>query len=290
MWFGKRYNNINAYLRKKFGKKVFKLSIDGGFSCPNRDGTLGTRGCLFCSEAGSGEFTPDRNLSITEQIKKQKEAIKKWDTDKYIAYFQNFTNTYASVDDLRKKYNEAIADAEVIGLAIATRPDCLSAEVLDLLEEFNQKTYLWVELGLQSIHEETAELINRGYTLKTFEKAFDALNKRNIETVIHLIFGLPFEDREMILASCRYVSKLKPTGIKIHSLYILNNSQMHEFYKREQFKIFSLREYINLVCDCIELLDEAIVIHRLTGDGPIDQVYQPEWSKNKIEVLNGIAM
>lgn len=290
MWFGKRYNNINAYLRKKFEKKVFKLPIDGGFSCPNRDGTLGTSGCLFCSETGSGEFTPDRSLSITQQIERQKSLVKKWDTDKYIAYFQNFTNTYDTVENLRKKYYEAIADQEVVGIAIATRPDCLSEEILDLLDEINQKTYLWVELGLQSIHQKTSKIINRGYDLEIFETSFYELKRRNIETVVHLIFGLPFEDKEMILKSCRYVSKIKPTGIKIHSLYILKNSQMHEFYKNNKFKIFSLKEYINLVCDCIEILDETIVIHRLTGDGPLEQVYQPEWSKNKINVLNGIAM
>ncbi|EOD01193.1 TIGR01212 family radical SAM protein [Caldisalinibacter kiritimatiensis] len=288
-WGDKRYHSLNYELRKQFGQKVIKLSLDGGFTCPNRDGTIGRRGCLFCSEEGSGEFAAPRRLSITKQIKQQIEFLSpKWKTGKYIAYFQNFTNTYSTVEDLRRKYIEAISYKGVVGLAIATRPDCLPDDVLDLLEELSKKTYLWVELGLQSIHEKTAKLIRRGYDLSCFEEAVDKLRKRNINIVTHLILGLPNETREDILETVKYVAKKDIQGVKLHLLHILKNTDLCEYYYKHPFPLLSKEEYISLVVDALELLPPEMVIHRLTGDGAKDLLVGPRWSLHKLAVLSGI--
>ncbi|MCG4586024.1 TIGR01212 family radical SAM protein, partial [Anaerosalibacter bizertensis] len=240
MWGDKRYLSLNYELRKTFGTKVIKLSLDGGFTCPNRDGTIGNRGCIFCGEEGSGEFTSSRKLSIKDQIESQKRFLsKKWSEGKYISFFQNFTNTYSTVKDLNKKYSEAISQNGVVGLAIATRPDCLSEEVLKLLEEFNKKTFLWVELGLQTIHGETAKFIRRGYELDCYEKAIMELNKRNVKVVTHLIFGLPNETNKDMLDSVKYISNTNTWGVKFHNLYIQEGTDLYNYYIKNPFHILS---------------------------------------------------
>ncbi len=288
-WNDKRYHSLNYELRKEFNQKVAKLSLDGGFTCPNRDGTIGNKGCLFCSEEGSGEFAAPRHLSIKRQIEQQKSFLSpKWNTGKYIAYFQNFTNTYSDIDDLRRKYTEALDCEGVVGLAIATRPDCLPTEVLDLLEELNEKTYLWIELGLQTINSETSRLIRRGYNLECFESAINELKKRNIRVVVHLIFGLPGETKEDMLKSTYYVSQKKLYGIKLHLMHILKDTDLYDYYLKAPFSLFKKEEYISTICDAIEILHPDTVIHRLTGDGAKDKLVAPRWSLNKLSVLTGI--
>ncbi|MEY8304531.1 TIGR01212 family radical SAM protein [Anaerosalibacter bizertensis] len=289
MWGDKRYLSLNYELRKTFGTKVIKLSLDGGFTCPNRDGTIGNRGCIFCGEEGSGEFTSSRKLSIKDQIESQKRFLsKKWSEGKYISFFQNFTNTYSTVKDLNKKYSEAISQNGVVGLAIATRPDCLSEEVLKLLEEFNKKTFLWVELGLQTIHGETAKFIRRGYELDCYEKAIIELNKRNIKVVTHLIFGLPNETNKDMLDSVKYISNTNTWGVKFHNLYIQEGTDLYNYYIKNPFHILSIDEYISLVVDSIELLPQNMVVHRLTGDGKKELLVEPRWTLNKLKVLSSI--
>lgn len=289
MWFDKRYNNLNCELRKKFGKKVMKLSFDGGFTCPNRDGVVGDRGCIFCGEEGSGEFAGNKKLSLEEQAREQKELLsKKWDTDIYIGYFQNFTNTYKPVDELRKLYNEALEIEGVVGLAIATRPDCLDDDIIDLLEELSKKTFLWIELGLQSIHKKTERFIRRGYDLRVYEDRVKKLKEKNIKVVTHLIFGLPDETREDMLETVKYISKTKTWGVKIHSLYIQKGTDIYDYYIKNPFYIMTREEYIDLISDSIELLPKNMVIHRLTGDGVRDLVLEPKWSFDKLKVLTGV--
>lgn len=289
MWQDKRYHTLNYELRNTFGEKVIKLSLDGGFTCPNRDGTVGNRGCIFCGEEGSGEFAASRYLSIKEQINEQKKLISgKWDKGKYIAYFQNFTNTYSSYEDLKHKYYEALSQEGIVGLAIATRPDCLGEEILNLLEEINQKTYLWVELGLQTIHEKSANFIRRGYSLDVYERAIEELKKRNIKVVTHLIFGLPNESREDILESVKYVARTGTWGVKFHLLYIQKGTDLYNYYIKNPFPLMNRDEYISLVVDALELLPENIVVHRVTGDGKKELLYEPRWSLDKLRVLSGI--
>ena len=288
-WEDKRYRSFSYEMKNIFGSKIIKLSLDGGFTCPNRDGTLATKGCIFCGEEGSGEFAASRELDIKDQIESQKEMMsKKWNSGKYIAFFQNFTNTYSTYEDLKQKYNAAISEEGVVGLAIATRPDCLSEEVLDLLEEMNKKTFLWIELGLQTIHDKTAKFIRRGYSLDCYDKAIEQLKKRNIKVVTHLIFGLPGESREDSLESVRYVAKTNTWGVKFHLLYIQKETDIYEYYKNHPFKILSRDEYIELVVDSIELLPPEMVIHRLTGDGKRSLLVEPMWSTDKLRVLSGI--
>jgi len=288
-WDSKRYHTLNYELKKEFGEKIIKLSLNGNFTCPNRDGTVGTRGCIFCSEQGSGEFAAPAHLNLKAQIQQQKELLsKKWPSGKYIAYFQNFTNTYAPVHVLREIFYEAISFPDIVGLAIATRPDCLPEDVLDLLSELNKHTYLWIELGLQTIHENSAKLIRRGYELPVFEKALYELKKRNIRTVVHLIFGLPNETEEQILSTVKYVAEKGVWGIKFHLLHILRNTDLYELYKNKPFPILSQEKYIDLIVKAIELLPPDIIIHRVTGDGDKKLLVEPKWSGNKRAVLNGI--
>ena len=287
-WLDKKYHSLNYHLREKFGDKVTKISLDAGFTCPNRDGTLGYEGCIFCSERGSGDFTSQKeNLAQQfEEVRQQLES--KWKNNKYIAHLQAFTNTYAPVEVLKKKYYEVLDITGVCGIAIATRPDCLQQEVLELLEEINSKTYLFVELGLQTSNDKTARLINRGYELSCFEKAVKELRKRNIEVVNHLIFGLPGETKEQMLNSVKYIANMDIQGIKLQMLYVLPNTQLAQMYEKKEFELMSQEEYVNLVADSLEILPPKIVIHRLTGDGPKDILIAPEWSKNKRAVLNAI--
>ena len=288
-WLDKRYHTLNYELRSIFGQKVIKLSLDGGFTCPNRDGTIGTEGCIFCSEEGSGEFSAPRNLSIKEQISQQKDFLSpKWQTGKYIAYFQNYTNTYGSVDKLRKIYEEALSCEGIVGLAIATRPDCLFKEIIDLLEELSKKAYLWVELGLQTIHEKTAELLRRGYSLDVFERAIAMLKEKRINVVVHLILGLPGESREEIMQSVEYIAKLGTQGVKLHLLHVLEGTDLKDIYERDKFHLLTKDEYISLLVDALEVLPPQMVIHRVTGDGAKDLLVGPRWSLDKLSVLSGI--
>lgn len=289
MWGTKRYKSLNYFLREKFGDKVFKISLDAGFSCPNRDGTISKGGCLFCSERGSGDFAGDRNFSISRQFEDIKCMMsKKWKEGKYIAYFQAYTNTYAEVELLREKYDEAIKNKDVVALAIATRPDCLSDEVLDLLEEYSKKLYVWIELGLQTSNEKTAKLINRGYDLTVFEEAIYKLRQRNIDVVVHTIFGLPEETEEDMINTIKYVSAFDIQGIKFHLLHLMKETNMVKLYDQGRLKFLEKEDYIRLICESIAILPQTITIHRLTGDAPRDLLIGPMWSLKKWEVLNSI--
>lgn len=285
---GKRYKNLSGYLRETFGGKVAKLSIDGGFSCPNRDGHKGDRGCIFCGESGAGEFA-SKSGTLEKQLNEQIDLLsQKWKTDKYIAYFQSFTNTYAPVHKLREIFEPVLRHPGVVGLAIATRPDCLPDDVLEYLADLNTRTYLWVELGLQTIHEDTASLIRRGYPLKTYEEAIEALRSRNIKTVTHLIIGLPHETREQILQSAMYLAKTETWGVKLHSMYIQKDTDLYEMYLREPFPLMTRDEYVELVTEIIAILPEEMVVHRITGDGDRTLLHEPQWSKDKLKVIASI--
>jgi radical SAM protein (TIGR01212 family) len=289
IWGDKRYHSLNYFLRDKFGEKVFKIALDAGFSCPNRDGTISSGGCLFCSERGSGDFAGNKEFSITKQFEDIKEMMsKKWKTGKYIAYFQAYTNTYASIDILRGKYEEAILAEDVVGLVIATRPDCLGEDVLDLIEEYSHRLYTWVELGLQTSSDKSAKVINRGYELSTFEEALKELNKRNIDVVVHTIFGLPGETKEDMLKTIEYVAHKNIKGIKMHLLHLLENTPMTQLYVDGKLKFLEQEEYIDIICKSITILPANMVVHRLTGDAPRELLIGPMWSLNKWEVLNGI--
>lgn len=288
-WDGKKYNSLNYFLREKFGEKVFKISLDAGFSCPNRDGTISRGGCVFCSERGSGDFAGDRCFSITRQFEDIKAMMnKKWKEGKYIAYFQAYTNTYAPVEVLREKYEEAVKQEGVVSLAIATRPDCLSDEVLDLLEEFNERVYVWIELGLQTINDNSAKIINRGYKLDVFEEALEKLNKRNIDVVVHAIFGLPGETHEDMLNTVKFIADRQIKGIKFHLLHLMEDTPLVKLYEKGKLKFLEQEEYVDLVCKSITMLPQDMVIHRLTGDAPRDLLIGPMWSLKKWEVLNAI--
>lgn len=289
MWGDKQYNNLNYFLRQRFGEKVFKISLDAGFSCPNRDGTISKGGCVYCSERGSGDFAGNRNFSIDCQFKDIKEMMnKKWKKGKYIAYFQAYTNTYADINVLREKYEEAINQEGVVALAIATRPDCLDNDIIELLAELNKRVYTWVELGLQTINEDTARLINRGYTIDVFKDAIDRLRAKKIDVVTHVIFGLPKETKEDMLNTIKYLSNKDIQGVKIHLLHLLKETPLVNLYRDGVLKFLEQQEYIDLITEAITLLPEHIVIHRLTGDAPRNLLLGPMWSLKKWEVLNAI--
>lgn len=287
-WNNKRYHSLNYYLKSVFGEKIYKVSLDGGMTCPNRDGTLGTRGCIFCSNGGSGEFAEPLCENITLQLNHAIEKVKisKPDISRYIAYFQSFTNTYADIQHLRSLYLEAINHPLVSCLSIATRPDCLSDEILYLLEEINKIKPVWIELGLQTIHEDTAEFIRRGYKLSVFADAVNKLNNINIDTIVHVIIGLPGEDETMMLETIDYLAALPIQGIKLQLLHVLKGTDLAEHIGN--FHILTMDEYISIIVKCLEHLPENIVIHRLTGDGPKNLLIEPLWSTKKINVLNAI--
>ena len=283
------YYSFNQYLKNTFGFKVYKISINAGFTCPNRDGTLGTRGCIFCSRGGSGDFAESSLLSITEQIESGKLRVaKKIKSGKYIAYFQAFTNTYAPVDVLAEKYYEAINHPDIVGISIATRPDCLGEEVLTLLSEINKIKPVFVELGLQTIHEKTAEYIRRGYPLSVYDAAIRALKNAGINTVVHLIIGLPNESREDMLESVEYVCKSGADGIKLQLLHILKGTDLANDYLSGKFEALSMEKYLSIIKDCIKIIPKNVVIHRLTGDGPKKDLIAPLWSADKKSVLNAL--
>ncbi len=289
MWGDKRYHTLDWELKNTFGEKVIKLSLDGGFTCPNRDGTLGIRGCVFCGENGAGDFAGSPTLSIQEQILQQKKLLaSKWPRGKYLAYFQNFTNTYAPVSRLDELYQDALLGDDIVGIAIATRPDCLPGETLDLLEAYANRTYLWVELGLQTIKPSTATVIRRGFDLECFKKAVNALQSRGIPVVVHLIFGLPGESREDYLDSVRFVAGLGVWGVKLHMLHVQRDTDLSQFYQEKPFPLLGRDQYIDVVCDALEILSPDVVIHRVTGDGKRELLEVPRWSLDKLRVLSGI--
>lgn len=286
-WLEKPYHSLDYMLRERFGEKVYKLTLNGGMTCPNRDGKIGTRGCIFCSAGGSGDFAGDACESITVQIEHQRTLIQsKRPVGKFIAYFQAYTNTYAPTEYLRKIFTEAISYPDVVALSIGTRPDCLGEEVLDLLAELNRQKPVWVELGLQTIHEDTARYIRRGYPLSCFEEAVRQLRLRNLEVIVHTILGLPGESKRQILETITYLDTQPIQGIKMQLLHVLKNTDLAEDYLTGKFEILSQDEYLDLVIACLEHLSPDIVVHRVTGDGPKDLLIAPMWSGAKRTVLN----
>ena len=286
-WEGKPYYSLSAYLKHTYGRKFYKLSLDGGMTCPNRDGTLDTRGCIFCS-GGSGSFTPPWRLSVTEQIEAARQLVSQKTQGPYIAYFQAYTNTYAPVDYLERIFTEAISHREVAILSIATRPDCLSDDVLALLSRLNRIKPVWIELGLQTIHEDTAAWIRRGYPLSVFEQASARLNACSIPVIAHVILGLPHETKEDMLATAAWLSHSGVQGIKLQLLHVLEGTDLAAYYRSGGFEVLSLEAYTDILIDCIELLPPELVIHRLTGDGPEKLLIAPLWSLRKRHTLNTI--
>ncbi|MDO4816634.1 MAG: TIGR01212 family radical SAM protein [Bacillota bacterium] len=280
---------LNDYCKVQFGEKLYKISLNGGMSCPNRDGTLDTRGCIFCSAGGSGDFTPPLSMSMEEQIEDAKRRVAgKFSGSRYIAYFQSYTNTYASVDYLRQLFMPVILRDDIAVLSIATRPDCLGDDVLALLDELNRIKPLWVELGLQTVHPKTAEYIRRGYGLEVYDNAIRRLNALGIHTVTHVILGLPHETREDMLATVQHVKDMHSGGIKLQLLHVLKDTDLAADYAAGKFQVMELNDYVNLICDCVRLMGDSMVIHRLTGDGPKKILLAPQWSGNKKRVINAI--
>ena len=285
----KRYHTLNYHQKTKYNTKVVKISLNAGFTCPNIDGKAGYGGCIYCSKTGSGEFGGDINKSLTEQFYEIKKIIdKKWPNSKYIAYFQAHTNTYAPLKILKEKYEEVLNIPNVIGIAIATRPDAIEEDVLDYLTELNKKTNLTIELGLQTIHEKTSKLINRCHTLSQFETMLKKLQERHIETIVHIINGLPYETKEMMIETVKYLNNLKIDGIKIHMLNITKNTKIAEMYKKEKFHILTKEEYIDIVINQLEYLSPEIVIHRITSDPDPLELIEPTWLIKKFCLLNDI--
>lgn len=286
-WGEKPYHSLDYMLRERFGEKVYKVTLNGGMSCPNRDGKLGTRGCIFCSAGGSGDFAADSSLSITEQIDRQISILSaKRPIHKYIAYFQAFTNTYAPVEYLEKIFTEALAHPGIAALSIGTRPDCLGKDVVALLSRLNRQKPVWVELGLQTIHEKTAAYIRRGYPLSCFEDAVRRLRSENIEVIVHTILGLPGESTQDILNTMKYLNHQDIQGIKLQLLHVLQGTDLASDYEKGLFRTYERDEYISLVISCLEHLRPDMVIHRITGDGPKDLLIAPLWASRKREVLN----
>ena len=285
----KRYHTLDYFYKNKFKSKVFKVSLNGGFTCPNKDGKVGTRGCIYCSRTGSGEFAGNIKDNLLKQFDDVKEMMsKKWPNSKYIAYFQANTNTYAPLDVLKEKYETVYKLPNVVGLSIATRPDSIEDDVYDYLEKLSKETYLTVELGLQSIHEKTNKIINRCHSLECFNKAVKELRKRNINVVVHIINGLPYETKEMMIDTVKYLNNLNIQGIKIHMLHILKNTDLYDMYQKEKFHVLSRDEYVSIVCEQLRYLREEIVINRITGDPKEDDLVEPTWLIKKFGVLNEI--
>lgn len=285
-----RYYSLDYYFKEKYNSKVFKVALNGNFTCPNRDGTISTKGCTFCSASGSGDFAGNKNDTLEKQFKEVKEIMtKKWPNSLYIAYFQANTNTYAPLKKLKELYEKSInLDDNIIAIDIATRPDSISDETLEYLEDLNKRKKVIIELGLQTIHQKTADAINRGYNLNIFEECVKKLRSKNIEIVVHIINGLPYETKEMMLETVKYLNTLDIQGIKIHSLYILKGSIIEKEFQENKFKILSLEEYVDIVCEQLAIIREDIVIHRINGDAPRDLLIEPKWSIKKLVVMNEI--
>lgn len=296
---GRPYYSFNAWLKDTFGKKIYKLALDGGMTCPNRDGTLGRGGCIFCSHGGSGDFAEPLHSSMTEQIeaakstvrRKMKTASKESEEKSYIAYFQSYTNTYAPVSYLRPLFTEAILHPDIAAISIGTRPDCLPEEVIDLLKELNRIKPVWIELGLQTIHENTAMMIRRGYPLSVFSDAASRLKAAGLTVIVHVILGLPGESQEDMLKTVRWLASFSPAidGIKLQLLHVLEGTELAALYEAAPFSVFTMEEYIHLLLDCIRLLPPEMVIHRLSGDGPKQLLIAPLWSGNKRLFLNSFS-
>ena len=285
----KRYHTLDFYYKAKFKEKVFKVSLNANFTCPNIDGTVGYGGCIYCSKSGSGEFAGNKDDDIVKQFNEIKEMMhKKWPKAKYIGYFQARTNTYAPVEELKKVYEPILNQENVVGLNIATRPDAITNECLDYLEELNKRTYLTIELGLQTTKEETSKLINRCHTLKCFEDMVKELRKRNIDVVVHIINGLPYETKEDMINTVKYLNNLDIQGIKIHMLSVIKNTPLEKMYKKEKFHLLTKEEYIDIVVEQLKYLKPEIVIHRITGDPKLDELVEPDWLVKKFCVLNDI--
>lgn len=279
------YNNLSEYFRKKYGQRLKKICIDGGFSCPNRDGKCGTGGCIYCGERGAGEHIEPKS-SISEQVLS---ALKKANSsDKFIAYFQNFSNTYADIETLKERYDSALTDERIVALAIGTRPDCIDEEKVRLIAEYKNRVDVWVELGLQTSNDETAKTINRGYTLEVFESAVTLLKKYGIPTVVHMIIGLPNENKEDVINTAKYISSLDIWGVKIHSIYVMQGTKLSEMYEKNLYTPPTLDEFSEVCAECIGYIAKSITVHRLTGDCPRDMLIAPEWNKNKSAIIEAI--
>ena len=284
------YYSLNRYLRETFGEKVYKLALDGGMSCPNRDGMLDTRGCIFCSAGGSGDFAEGQCASVSEQIARAKERLRsKTGAEKFIAYFQSYTNTYAPVDYLETLFAEAISEPSVVALSVGTRPDCLPDEVVELLARLNRRKSVWVELGLQTIHADTARYIRRGYGLRVYEDALRRLKAAGITVIVHVILGLPGESREQMLATIDYLGGVhRPDGIKLQLLHVLEGTDLAADYRAGKFRCMEMEEYFDILFECLQRLPPDMVIHRLTGDGPKRSLIAPLWTADKKRVLNAL--
>jgi len=284
------YRSLNDEMKEKFGQKVYKLALEGGFTCPNRDGTLGTRGCIFCL-GGSGDFAEKLCPSVTEQIEKAKSRVAhKNPSGKYIAYFQSFTNTYGPLEKMRTLFGEAISHPDIVGLSVGTRPDCLSEETVELLSNLNKIKPVWVELGLQTIHEKTAEYIRRGYHLSVFDDAVSRLKKAGIYVVVHMIIGLPGETPEMIWETAEYIGKSGANGIKLQLLHVLEGTDLADDFAAGKFSVLEMEEYISVLEECIRRIPKEMTVHRLTGDGSKRCLVAPLWSADKKRVLNAINL
>lgn len=286
-WNGKPYHSLDYMLRQMFGEKIYKVTLNGGMTCPNRDGKIGERGCIFCSAGGSGDFAASASLSITEQIRQQIQMLSaKRPIHKYIAYFQAYTNTYAPVEYLERIFTEAIQNPDICAISIGTRPDCLEEPVIQLLSRLNQIKPVWVELGLQTIHEHTARYIRRGYPLSCFDQAMQSLHQAGLDVIVHTILGLPGETSRDVLDTMKYLNACQIQGIKLQLLHVLSGTDLAADYQAGKFSVLDREEYIDLVIRCLEHLDPSIVIHRVTGDGPKDLLIAPLWASRKREVLN----
>lgn len=281
-----RYNKLNRFLKNKFGKKVLKICIDGGFTCPNRDGKKSTYGCIFCSEKGSGEHIKKCD-SISEQVRNYFKSYKAERANKFIAYFQNYTNTYDSIENLKEKYDSALIDKRIVALAVATRPDCITEDIAKLLSSYSKKYYVWVELGLQTSNEETGKFINRCYINSDFTNAISILNKYNIDIVSHIMVGLPNETFEDIKNTVEFINKHNIQGLKIHSTYVVEHTQLYQLYKEENYSPISLEYYLKCLCYIITHISPEVVIHRISGDAPKDILVAPNWNSHKKWIMNG---
>ena len=285
----KRYNSIDRYYKAKYGKKVAKISLNGNFTCPNKDGVKGFGGCIYCSLSGSGDFAGDKTLDILTQFQEIKSVIdKKWPDCLYMPYLQANSNTYGTIEKLKSVYEPLLTLPDIVGISIATRADCFNEEIYNYLEDLNKRIPIQIELGLQTIHEKTAKLINRGTELSEFEDAINRLRKLNIEIVVHIINGLPYENKDDMLETIKYINSLDIQGVKIHSLLVLKNTKLALMYEKEQFKILTLEEYVDITVSQIELLRPDIIIHRLGADSSIEDLIVPEWTRKKLVVMNEI--
>lgn len=282
----KRYNQFNDFLKDKFGERTLKVCIDGGFTCPNRDGKCGIGGCSFCGERGSGENT--KSIDISAQVENHLNSYRGKRANKFIAYFQNFSSTYAPIKELKQKYDSALINDKIVALAIATRPDCIDGEVVSLLKEYQKKYYVYVELGFQTSNEEVAKKFNRGYTNQNFIDAVKLLNEANIDVVTHIMVGLPYEQEEDVLNTVKFINNLNIMGVKIHSTYIIKNTQLENLYNNNNYKALELEDYVNKVCEILQNLRKDIIICRITGDAPKDILVAPSWNAHKKIILNSI--